>query len=93
MKTIETVITVLPDGSIQVPPRTDLPPGAHRAVIVLESVAQPAPAPNTLLKLKMLDWSGWPADSTYRREDLYSDFARFASLITIVPLVSGDAKV
>ena len=47
----------------------------------------------TLLNLKMLDWSGWPADSTYRREDLYSDFARFASLITIVPLVSGDAKV
>jgi hypothetical protein len=36
MKTIETTITVLPDGSIHIPPRHDLPTGEHRAVLVVE---------------------------------------------------------
>jgi hypothetical protein len=33
MKTIETVITVLADGSVQLAPRTDLPPGQYQAVL------------------------------------------------------------
>ncbi len=43
MKTIETTITVLPDGSIHIPPRLDLPTGEHRAVLVVEEAAA-APA-------------------------------------------------
>ncbi len=75
MKTIETVITVLPDGSIQIPPQPGLSAGAHRAVLVVEEpmeqpiVAQP-------LQLRMLDLSGWPVGSTYRREELYDDDGR-----------------
>ncbi len=38
MKTIETTITVLADGRIQIPPRSDLSPGEHRAVLVIEEV-------------------------------------------------------
>ena len=76
MKTIETVITVLPDGSIQVPPHAALTPGAHRAVIVLETSARLAPQALAPLNLKMLDWSAWPAESTYRREDLYGEDGR-----------------
>jgi hypothetical protein len=78
MKTIETVITVLSDGSIQIPPRPDLPPGEHRAVLVIEEAAQreTMPAAKPPLQLKMLDWSGWPADSTFRREEIYGDDGR-----------------
>jgi hypothetical protein len=43
MKTIETTITVLPDGSIQIPPRPDLPPGEHHAVLVVEETAVTPP--------------------------------------------------
>jgi ABC-type taurine transport system ATPase subunit len=32
---------VLPDGSIQIPPRPGLTPGQHRAVLVLEEATQP----------------------------------------------------
>ncbi|MBA3946957.1 MAG: hypothetical protein H0X37_20645 [Herpetosiphonaceae bacterium] len=41
MKTIETTITVLPNGSIQLPPRSDLAIGEHRAVLVVEEQAVP----------------------------------------------------
>ena len=44
MKTIETTITVLPDGSIQIPPRPELAPGEHRAVLVIEDAQAAAPA-------------------------------------------------
>lgn len=43
MKTIETTIIVLPDGSIQLPPRPDLPPGEHRVVLVVEEALSPPP--------------------------------------------------
>jgi hypothetical protein len=48
MKTIETTITVLADGSIQIPPRPDLTPGEHRAVLVVdEAQAGVSPASAT----------------------------------------------
>ncbi len=40
MQTIETTIVVLPDGSIHIPPRPGLPPGEHRAVLVVEEAIQ-----------------------------------------------------
>lgn len=75
MRTIETVITVLPDGSIRIPPQPDLKPGDHRAVLVIEEPAtsqtsQPLPG------LKMLDIPGWPVDSAFRREEMYDDRQR-----------------
>jgi hypothetical protein len=42
MQTIETTITVLADGRIEIPPHPALPPGAHRAVLVVDA---PPPAP------------------------------------------------
>jgi hypothetical protein len=41
MQTIETTIVVLPDGSIQIPPHPGLPPGEHRAMLVVEEAVQP----------------------------------------------------
>lgn len=75
MKTIETTITVFPDGRIEIPPRPDLAPGEHRAVLVVEA-ADPAPVARPRLQLKMLDWSGWPEGSNYRREEIYGDDGR-----------------
>jgi hypothetical protein len=75
MRTIETVITVLPDGSIRIPPRPDLKPGDHRAVLVIEELAT-SQTSQPLLGLKMLDIPGWPVDSTFRREEMYDDHQR-----------------
>ena len=77
MKTIETTITVLPDGAIKIPPYPELQPGQHRAVLVVDHMAQPTPGQATMpkprLQLKMLEIPGWPADARFRREDLYDD--------------------
>ena len=53
-------------------------PGAHRLVLVieeapLEAAPRKAGAPLRLTKLHL---SGWPADSTFRREDIYGDTGR-----------------
>jgi len=78
MKTIETTITVLPDGSIQIPPRPDLPSGEHRAVLVVDEarLVPPLASEREPLRLKMIDMPGWPIDARFRREDLYDDDGR-----------------
>ena len=77
MKTIELTITVLPDGSIQVPPRPELAPGKHRAVLVIEEAPTRAPvAEHEPLRLNMIDMRGWPADARFHREELYDDTGR-----------------
>lgn len=50
MKTIATMITVLPDGSVQVPSQPGLAPGAYRAMLV---VSEPVPRPLLPLPLQL----------------------------------------
>ena len=79
MTTIETAISVNPDGSavleLQVP--GSVPAGVHRAVVIVEeqtaAVRQHADVPLDLLPLQ---FEGWPNDCTFRREDLYGDDGR-----------------
>jgi hypothetical protein len=79
MKTIETAISVNPDGSavisLQLPP--SVPAGMHRAVVIVEEqpggVERHIDAPVDLLPLS---FDGWPKDCTFRREDLYGDDGR-----------------
>jgi hypothetical protein len=75
MRAIEVTIRVSPEGDVQVEGLADLPPGKHQALLVVDQPArtQAEPTPKPPLKLTMLDWSAWPADSTFRREDLYGD--------------------
>ncbi len=75
MRAIEVTINVLPDGVIQLMDHPDLPPGTHHALLVVEEPGQRQMdlRPRPPLELTMLDWSAWPADSTFRREDLYGN--------------------
>lgn len=78
MRAIEVTITVLPDGAAEIEGSADLPPGKHQALLIVDqpAVSRPERTPKPPLELTMLDWSGWPADSTFRREDLYGDDGR-----------------
>jgi hypothetical protein len=79
MKTIETAISVNPDGSavieLQLPGTVSA--GVHRAVVIVEdqhaAVEQPI---GTLPDLLPLTFEAWPTDCTFRREDLYGDDGR-----------------
>ena len=80
MKALEIQATVDADGELRVvaqaPP--GVAPGEHRAVLLLEeTVGLPSRlSPKPPLRLKMLDLQGWPANSTFRREDIYGDDGR-----------------
>ncbi|MGI8588890.1 MAG: hypothetical protein ACR2M0_14575 [Chloroflexia bacterium] len=78
MKTIETTVTVSPDGALS----WDLPPGGtpgeHHVVLVLdeepeEATPPTAAGPHLLMDFPADDVGPWPADLSLRREDLYDD--------------------
>lgn len=76
MRTIETTVTIEPDGKLvlQLPP--DVPPGERRVVLVIEEPPATLAGPLPPLSLQSFAWPAWPADSTFRREDLYDDDGR-----------------
>ena len=79
MRTIETAISVNPDGSavieLQLPGNVSA--GVHRAVVIVEeqptAAGQQVNSPPNLLPLT---FAGWPKDCAFRREDLYGDDGR-----------------
>jgi hypothetical protein len=79
MKTIETAISVNPDGSaiveLQLPGTVSA--GVHRAVVIVEEQSTVAgPGVDTPPDLLPLAFDGWPKDCEFRREDLYGDNGR-----------------
>jgi hypothetical protein len=78
MKSMQTTATVSVDGklTVQLPP--SIPPGEHRVLLVIDDGARPPKAriPKPPLALDVLRWEAWPADSTFRREDIYGDEGR-----------------
>ena len=80
MKALDIQAVVDEGGELRViaqaPP--GIAPGEHRAVLLLDVAVRPAErgAPKPPLRLKMLDLQGWPADTTFRREDIYGDDGR-----------------
>jgi|SoiMetStandDraft_5_1073268.scaffolds.fasta_scaffold1086774_2 hypothetical protein len=80
MRTIETQVTVTPDGrlTVQAPAPADIPPGEHKAVLVIDEHVASASVrvPKPPLTLKIWKWEAWPADATFQREDLYEDDGR-----------------
>jgi hypothetical protein len=78
MHTIETVLTVTDKGEILVPAIAALPPGQHKAVLVIEEAPaqQAEDIANPLAGLRAFPLSGWPADATYSRQEIYDDNGR-----------------
>jgi hypothetical protein len=78
MRTIETTATIMPDGTLMAKVPSDIVPGQHRIVVVLEQETgeTPAPMPKPPLEFHVSPWEGWPADCTFRREDIYGDDGR-----------------
>jgi hypothetical protein len=74
MKSIETTVIVGPDRTITLPVPSDIPPGPHRIIVVIDE----APAVSSLepLNLPLLPAVAWPENLSLRREDLYDDWGR-----------------
>ena len=78
MKAMQITATVSLDGRLIVQLPSSIPPGEHRVVLVIEdkSTAPTAKISRPPLRLNVLKWKAWPAESTFRREDLYGDEGR-----------------
>jgi len=80
MKTIETDVLVTQDGRIRIDlklPR-EIPPGRHRAVVVLDErpVSMPAKIEGSLADFPVHDPGPWPETLSLRRADLYGENER-----------------
>jgi hypothetical protein len=81
MRTFEIKATVAPGGELRVVTRvpSDIPPGDHQAVLILNEATNAVSSegtPKPPLRLKVFDWPAWPANSTFRREEIYDDDGR-----------------
>ena len=88
MRSIETRVTVAPDGTLSVTTRAPdgVPPGEHPAVVVIDESSVGRPSANAAsessaqtvspLDFPVGDYGPWPAGMSLRREDLYDDRGR-----------------
>lgn len=70
MKAIETIITVLPDGSIQLPAHDDLAVGEHKAILVVEEQAASGRSTERDLATAALRAVGLLAEPTHEMQQL-----------------------
>jgi hypothetical protein len=80
MKTIETDVIVTQDGRIRIDLKlpTDVPPGRHRVVMVLDErpVSPPSRIKGSLADFPVHDLGAWPEGLSLRRADLYGEDER-----------------
>ncbi len=75
MRTIELDATITPGGLLTIEIPTDIPPGTHRVVIVIddhEALTMYKPPFN----FPVDDVGPWPENLSLRREDMYDDWGR-----------------
>ncbi len=77
MQTIETTVIVRPDGGVTLHLPSNVPPGEHRVMVLIDvPPAAPAPGLDMLLDFPQHDFGPWPADLSLRWEDMYADDGR-----------------
>jgi hypothetical protein len=75
MRTIETTATVTEDRRITLQVPSDIPPGEHRVVMVIEE--QPVKkGKRPPLDFPVDSWGPWPENLSLRREDMYDEWGR-----------------
>ncbi len=74
MKTIETDVIVTEDGKLLIETHLKgIAPGKYKAVMVLDNTVIQDPSTKPPLQLSAFEWTNWPSDSTFSREELYND--------------------
>ncbi len=79
MRTIETTAVVTGDGKLTISLPTNIAPGEHRVVVVIDTThtrLSPERLLKPPLKLATWKWEAWPEECTFQREDLYGDYGR-----------------
>ena len=75
MRAIEAIGTVQDDGMLLVPVPSDIEPGRHRVVVVIDQLAT-MPKRRPTLRLGRYNVALVDPTMTFRREDIYDDSGR-----------------
>lgn len=75
MRTVETLATIGPDGTLTARVPSDVPPGEHRVTLIIDETALDQPE-DPLADFPVISVGVWPEELSLRREDLYGDFGR-----------------
>jgi hypothetical protein len=75
MRTIETTATVSDDRVLTVKVPSDVPPGEHKVVVVIDEEAVEKRT-RPLLDFPVISMGSWPDDLSLRREDMYGEDGR-----------------
>jgi hypothetical protein len=75
MRTIKTTVTVTDDQQITITLPSDIIPGKHRVVLVIDEIPLPLDVDTAkpALKLNVGEWKNWSPECNFRREDIYDD--------------------
>ncbi len=75
MRTIETTVTVTDDQQIIMTLPSDIMPGKHRVVLVIDETPLPLDVNPVKppLKLNVGEWKNWSSECNFRRQDIYDD--------------------
>ncbi len=77
MRTIETTTTVEEDGTLVVKLPPDIEPGLRHVILMIDELpTTPVGASLPPLAIHASPWTGYPADYSFRREDMYGDDGR-----------------
>ncbi len=75
MRTIETVGTVTPDGTLTIDVPPDVEPGEHQVVVMID-MKPGSDEEEAALGFPVIDVDAWPTDLSLRREEMYGDWGR-----------------
>lgn len=75
MKTVETQATISEDGTLTAKVPSDIKPGEHRTVILIDE-SQKTDTKRLPLQFPVDHYGSWSQDLSLRREDMYGDDGR-----------------
>lgn len=76
MRTIEATASVSRDRKLMMPVPSDILPGEHRVVVVIDEQVSAPPRGERAIVLPVHDVGPWPTGLSLRREALYGDDGR-----------------
>ena len=75
MRTVHARAKIVPGGELRIRVPSDITPGEHQIVVVIDEVEQ-LPRPRSPLAFPVDDVGPWPEKLSLSREDLYDDRGR-----------------
>lgn len=76
MRTLELIGQVEPDGRLTVQLPSDIPPGEHQIVLVIDERPLTPSEARVLDDFPVDDYGPWPEGLSLRREDMYGKWGR-----------------